>query len=74
MDPFIKKTTSGVANALAFFGLGLGGWVASEVGSFGALQEPGVSQLDSALTTLWVTVALVPTHGSPGRAGVLSFS
>ena len=73
LDSFVQKTTSGVANALAFFILGLGGWVAIEAGSFGELQELGVTQPDSALAALWVTVALVPALGSLACAGVLSF-
>jgi Na+/melibiose symporter-like transporter len=73
LDSFVQKTTSGVASALAFFILGLGGWVAIEAGSFAELQELGVTQPDSALAALWVTVALVPALGSLACAGVLSF-
>ena len=73
LDSFVQKTTSGVASALAFFILGLGGWVAIEAGSFAQLQELGVTQPDSALAALWVTVALVPALGSLACAGVLSF-
>jgi Na+/melibiose symporter-like transporter len=72
LDGFVQKATAGVASAIAFFILGLGGWVTIQADSFAELQAENVTQPDSALAALWITVTLVPALGALACAGVLS--
>ncbi|WP_163618405.1 MFS transporter [Microbacterium sp. B35-30] len=72
LDGFVQKATAGVASAIAFFILGLGGWVTIQADSFAELQAQNVTQPDSALAALWITVTLVPALGALACAGVLS--
>ena len=72
-DGFVQKATAGLASAVAFFILGLGGWVTIQADSFAELQAHNVTQPDSALAALWITVTLIPALGALACAGVLSF-
>lgn len=73
LDSFVSKAVAGVAAALALFILELGGWVTVEAESFADLAAQGVTQPDSALTALWITLALVPALGTLAASGVLMF-
>lgn len=73
LESFVQKAVAGVAAAIAFFVLDLGGWVPVEAESFGALAEQGATQPDSALGALWLTISLIPAIGSLACAVVLMF-
>lgn len=64
LDSFVNKAVSGLAAALALFILGLGGWITVEAESFADLAAQGVTQPDSALAALWITVSLIPALGA----------
>jgi glycoside/pentoside/hexuronide:cation symporter, GPH family len=63
LNSFVGKATGGVASALAFFILGLSKWVPVEATDFADLAAKAVTQPPSAMTGLWVLMALVPAIG-----------
>jgi Na+/melibiose symporter-like transporter len=64
LNSFVVKATTGVASAFAFFILGLSKWVPIEATDFADLAAKGVTQPVSAMTGLWVLMALVPAIGT----------
>ena len=63
MNSFVNKVTSGLSSSIAFFILGLAGWVDVNATDFADLASQGVTQTPQAISALWAVYTIVPAVG-----------